>query len=64
MAATPEEIRLIEKMVRAKVALEGGKSSHSSNCMTDMDPEYRGPCTCGADMHNSVISAALKELSL
>ena len=62
--ATPEELRLIEKIVRAKVALEGAKTGHSSRCMIDMDPEYRGPCTCGADANNGAIKATLKELEL
>lgn len=57
-------IKLIEKIVRAKVKLEGAKRGHSERCMVDMDPDYMGPCTCGASTSNSAIDAALDELNL
>lgn len=56
--------QLLEKVVRAKVKLEGARRSHSDRCMVEVDPEYRGPCTCGASGSNAVISAALRELKL
>jgi hypothetical protein len=33
-------------------------------CMIDDDPDYRGPCTCGASSTNSAIDDALEELEL
>ncbi|HBI26016.1 TPA: hypothetical protein DDX30_04495 [Candidatus Wolfebacteria bacterium] len=61
--ATPDEIKLIEKMVRAKVAIEGINTKHSPNCMVDLDPDYHGPCTCGAAQTHTQVSTALKALS-
>lgn len=61
--ATKEEIKLIEKLARAKMKLEGLIKNHSGKCLTE-DPEYYGPCTCGMDEYNKRIEAALKELSL
>jgi hypothetical protein len=57
-------LKLIEKIVRAKVKLEGSKRRHSERCMVDMDPDYMGPCTCGASETNSAIDSALEELEL
>ena len=61
--ATKEEIQLIEKIARAKMRLEGMTKGHSSNCPVDMDPDYMGPCTCGASEVNAGLKAAIKELS-
>lgn len=54
--------QLIEKIVRAKMQLESTRVAHT--CMIDMDPDYMGPCTCGASAHNSQVEAALRELKL
>lgn len=56
------QVQLIEKIVRAKVALEQRRRNHT--CMIDMDPDYMGPCKCGASDTNAAISAALDELQL
>ena len=63
MAATPEELRLHEKIIRAKVRLEELKKDHSPNCMVKTDPDYIGPCSCGARANNAAIDAVLKELA-
>ncbi|MFA4846567.1 MAG: hypothetical protein WC654_08520 [Patescibacteria group bacterium] len=56
-------IRLIEKITRAKVALEKGTRSHAIGCLSE-DPHMAGPCTCGADEINKAIGHAIRELSL
>lgn len=56
--------QLIEKMVRAKVKLEGSRRGHSDRCPVDYDPEGYSPCNCGASSHNSRVSDALDELKL
>ena len=48
--------RVAEKVMRAKIMLEGKKprrAGHSDRCMIDLDPDYYGPCTCGADKVNA-----------
>jgi hypothetical protein len=62
--ASKEEIKLIEKISRTKMKLESMLRQHSANCMLELDPDYYGPCTCGANEHNRGIQAAIKELSL
>ncbi len=57
-------MKLMEKIIRAKIKLEGMRKAHGDRCMIEMDPEYFGPCTCGATASNSAINAALKELDL
>lgn len=61
--AKKEEIKIIEKLTRAKVKLEAMLKKHSDNCMIEMDPGYHGPCTCGAGEHNKRIEAVIAELS-
>lgn len=61
---TPGELKLIEKIIRAKVELEGALRPHSDSCPIDMDPYYMGPCKCGATTSNNRIAAALRELDL
>ena len=51
---------LIEKLVRAKVRLEGSLKQHPVSCPAEQGD---GPCTCGADQCNSSIRAALRELN-
>jgi hypothetical protein len=56
--------QLIEKLVRAKVKLEGTRRSHTDRCAVELDPEGFAPCSCGVSAHNSALEAALKELKL
>jgi len=56
---TPLEKELFEKIVRAKVKLEGAQKSHSSTCPAD---DGFGACTCGASSTNAAIGSALREL--
>ncbi len=56
--------QLIEKIVRAKVKLEGSRIRHGDRCMQELDPDYMGPCTCGASAHNNGIDKALSDLIL
>lgn len=51
-------------MVRAKVSLEGAWVGHSLSCPVDADPDYMGPCSCGASTHNNRVSNALDALKL
>lgn len=51
---------LIERMVRAKIRLEGSLKQHPVSCPAEQGD---GPCTCGADKHNENIRAAIRELS-
>ena len=56
--------KLIEKMVRAKVKLEGSRMSHKDSCPVESDPEGYAPCNCGASKTNSAIDAAIRELNI
>ena len=58
------ELKLVEKIVRAKVVLERAQRRHEDHCRIEGDPEYLGPCTCGATKSNAAIHEALRELSL
>jgi hypothetical protein len=58
------EIQLIEKIVRAKVKLEGARQHHTLQCAGDLDPDGVVPCNCGADETNKAIEGALRELKL
>ena len=62
--ATKSELKLLEKIVRAKVKLESARRRHSDGCPVEYDPDYYGPCTCGASKTNAAIDAALHELEL
>lgn len=44
---TKDEMKLFEKIIRAKVALEY-KVEHSDNCMSNDLTGYSAPCNCGA----------------
>lgn len=57
-----DEYKLLEKIIRAKIALEGAHKSHT--CMIDLDPDYMGPCKCSAGEHNAKIDRALDALKL
>jgi hypothetical protein len=63
--------QLVEKIVRAKLKLEMKRPKrveHSVSCPVDADPDYYGPCRCGAGEMNSanddLFSDVLKELTL
>lgn len=60
---TSGELVLIEKIVRAKVHLEGVRASHSRGCAIE-DETGHAPCNCGAASSNAKVDAALKELRL
>ena len=57
---TPLEKELFEKIVRAKVKLESGMTSHTMSCPAD---DGDGNCTCGASVTNNKIQSALRELA-
>ncbi len=56
--------QLIEKMVRAKIKLEGARRRHSDHCVTEYDPETMAPCNCGAADLNAALNDAARELNL
>ena len=62
--ATRTELELLEKIIRAKVKLEGMKRQHATTCMVDMDPDYTGPCRCGNTDTNTKINDVLEELKI
>lgn len=55
-------VKLIEKIVRAKVKLESTKVNHKDSCPVECDPEGYAPCNCGASLINSKIDSAKREL--
>lgn len=57
--------KLIERIIRAKVALEElrHKLSHTRYCVIDVDPEGFSPCDCGASERLAHIDKALKALT-
>ena len=55
---------LVEKIVRAKVILEGLKVKHGDRCIVELDPEGLAPCDCGASQRNGVLDKAIEILSL
>lgn len=57
----PIQIRLIQKMTRASVMLEGLRRKHSDTCPVD-DPHIPMACRCGADEHNKNIANILSIL--
>ena len=57
-------VRLIEKIVRAKVKLERARSPHRDSCPVECDPEGFAPCNCGASATNSAIDSAMRELNI
>lgn len=61
--AEPTTMQLIEKIVRAKVHLEGARKNHTDACPAE-DPHMAGRCMCGADVTNASITKALRELRL
>jgi hypothetical protein len=59
-----DTMKLMEKIIRAKVKLESMKKDHSNRCIVELDPEGYAPCSCGATSSNSNISSILDELKL
>lgn len=56
--------QLFEKLIRAKVALEGRRGgSHRTSCPIE-DPESYAPCNCGVSEANRPIEDALRALKL
>lgn len=56
-------LKLVEKLVRAKVKLENARKKHADHCMFE-DPDYMGPCTCGASTINEALNEVLEELEI
>lgn len=54
--------KLFERIIRAKVKLEGMKKGHDARCVVEMDPEGFAPCNCGATTRNAVVDEILKIL--
>lgn len=49
MAVTPEEEKLLRRIFVLEQKLhEKEHPKHSDRCMIELDPDYMGPCTCGA----------------
>lgn len=59
--ASKSEIRLIEKITRARMHLESVSASHHIACPEE-DPHMAAQCNCGASAINTAVAAALKEL--
>lgn len=57
-------VKLIEKIVRAKVKLENVKVDHKDSCPVECDPEGYAPCSCGASATNSAVGSAIRELNI
>lgn len=57
-------VQLMEKIIRAKIALEKVKSApHRVTCPME-DPESYAPCNCGASASSGPIQEALNALKL
>jgi hypothetical protein len=57
-------VQLMEKIIRAKIALEKARSApHRTSCPME-DPESYAPCNCGASAANGPIREALDALKL
>lgn len=57
--------QLVEKIARARMMLEMKRpkhQSHSDRCMVELDPEYYGPCTCGATSSNSQLDGMFDDV--
>jgi hypothetical protein len=58
----PTDNQLIEKIAKAKIHLPDYEFGHT--CMIDMDPDYMGPCGCGADKNNEILKKVKRALDL
>lgn len=56
--------QLIEKMVIALAKLASLRRKHSDTCLVELDPNYMGPCRCGATEHNANLGAARAALKI
>ena len=56
--------QLMEKIIRAKIALEGCRVMCKSSCASDDITGYPVPCNCGAENANRGINEALRALKL
>jgi hypothetical protein len=57
------ELELIQKITRATSKLEALKRTHFDMCPVT-DPHMAGQCTCGAEEHNSKVSAIISDLEI
>jgi hypothetical protein len=57
-------VQLMEKIIRAKIALEGSRVPCKSSCASEDMTGHPVPCTCGAEAANSRINEALRALKL
>jgi hypothetical protein len=60
---TKTELKLIQKIGAARSLLEK-RIPHSVSCPVDCDPDYMGPCTCGASKTNNTYQEVLNILDL
>lgn len=56
--------KLIERMVRAKIKLEGLHMPHRSMCEAGDDTGAPCGCRCGADEYNSRVTSAISDLRI
>ena len=61
---SPFELELIQKIVTARIKLEGLCKSHSTACAEDDSGLTPGKCTCGAEEHNRAINEVLACLEI
>lgn len=62
---TLTELKLIERIMRAKIKLENvPRIDHKSGCLAEDGSGYPVACKCGADKTNQSIREALLALSL
>lgn len=59
---TPEE-RIAVALYLLRKSTQRRKR-HAVTCRVDMDPEYYGPCTCGADAANEVPSEVREAIEI
>lgn len=57
-------IQLMEKIIRAKIALENSKVQCKSSCASEDITGHPVPCNCGAESANRGINEALRALKL
>ena len=55
---------LLERITRAKVALEGLEIPHKETCPYTDDTGWPAACTCGAEAHNAKVRQAARELQV
>lgn len=55
---------LLEKITRAKVALESMDIQHTHACPYTDDTGWPAACTCGAEAHNAKLRQARRELEI